>query len=106
MGRHLPRFVRCRSTCTHDAQGGGTGSGTTAAASITTVADNAWIADCAMTKHNYGFTIGAGQTSRTNRLITGLVDAMAVSTVNGKTPAGTQIMDWTSRSENFAISAV
>ena len=60
-----------------------------------------------MTKQNLGFTIGAGQTSRTNRLIAGSLDAMAVSTVNGKTPAGTEIMDWTtSIADNFAISAV
>ena len=90
-----------------DAQGGGTGLGATASASVTTVANNAWIADCAMTKQNLGFTIGAGQTSRTNRLIAGSLDAMAVSTVNGKTPAGTEIMDWTtSIADNFAISAV
>jgi hypothetical protein len=31
---------------------------------------------------------------------------MGVSTVNGKTPAGTETMDWTSLSDNFAISAV
>lgn len=90
-----------------DAAGGRTGIGTTASASVTSVADKAWIADCAMTKQNLGSTIGAGQTSRTNRLITGLLDAMAVSTVNGKTAAGTEIMDsTTSIADNFAISAV
>ena len=61
-----------------DAVGGGAGLGYTASASITTVANNAWIVDCAMTKQNFGFTIGAGQTSRTNRLLPGLLDAMAV----------------------------
>ncbi len=89
-----------------DAQGGGTGIGTTASAFVTTVADKAWIADCAMTKQNLGFTIGAGQTLRTNRIITSSLDGMAVSTVDGKTPAGTEIMDWTSLNDNFAISAV
>jgi hypothetical protein len=47
-----------------------------------------------------------GQTLRTHRTITGSLDAMAVSTVNGKTPAGTEIMDWTSLNDHFALSAV
>jgi hypothetical protein len=70
------------------------------------VADNAWIADCAITKQNNGLVIGAGQTSRTNRIIGSSLDGMGVSTVNGKTPAGTEIMDWTSLNDHFALSAV
>ena len=31
---------------------------------------------------------------------------MGGSTVNGKTPAGAETMDWTSLNDNFAISAV
>ena len=89
-----------------DAQGGGTGIGTTVSAVVTTVAANAWIADCAITKQNLGLTVGAGQTQRTNRIVGSVLDGMGVSTVNGKTSAGAETMDWTSApADNFAISA-
>jgi hypothetical protein len=72
----------------------------------TTVANHALITDCAIAQSD-PLTIGAGQTSRVNRTTTGTVDAVGVSTVNDKTPAGAETMDWTQLgSQNWAISAV
>jgi hypothetical protein len=89
-----------------DAHAGNGGTGTTLSTAITTVANHALITDCAIAQSD-PLTIGAGQTSRMNRTTTGTVDAVGVSTVNDKTPAGAETMDWTQLgSQNWAISAV
>ena len=90
-----------------DSQAGSSGTGTTPSAIITTVADNAWILDCVIGRDNSGLTVGAGQTMRTDRLIGSVViDGAGVSTVNGKTPAGAETMDWTQAGQDWAISTV
>ena len=78
-----------------DSHAGSTGSSTTASAIITTVADNAAIVDCAHGRADLGLTVGAGQTSRTDRIMPAYSDGQGVSTVIPKTPAGTETMDWT-----------
>jgi hypothetical protein len=89
-----------------DAQAGSGGTGTTLSTAITTVATHALITDCAIAQSD-PLTIGVGQTSRVNRTTTGTVDAVGVSTVNDKMPAGTETMDWTQvAAQNWAISAV
>jgi hypothetical protein len=88
-----------------DTQAGSGGTGTTLSTAITTVANHALITDCAIAQSD-PLTIGAGQTSRVNRTTTGTVDAMGVSTVNDKTPAGAETMDWTQVAANWVISAV
>ncbi|THI85111.1 MAG: hypothetical protein CAF41_012810 [Nitrospira sp. CG24A] len=89
-----------------DAHAGSGGTGTTLSTAITTVADHALITDCAIAQSD-PLTIGTGQTSRVNRTTTGAVDAVGVSTVNDKTPAGPETMDWTQfGSQNWVISAV
>jgi serine protease len=89
-----------------DAHAGSGGIGTTLSTAITTVTNHALIMDCALTQSD-PLTIGAGQTSRVNRTTTGTVDAAGVSTVNDKTPAGVETMDWTQvAAQNWAISAV
>ena len=89
-----------------DAQAGNGGTGATLSTAITTVANHALITDCAIAQSD-PLTIGAGQTSRVNRTTTGTVDAVGVSTVNDKTPAGAETMDWTQvAAQNWAISAV
>ena len=89
-----------------DAQAGNGGIGATLSTAITTVTNHALITDCAIAQSD-PLTIGAGQTSRVNRTTTGTVDAVSVSTINDKTPAGAETMDWTQLgSQNWAISAV
>ena len=89
-----------------DAHAGSGGIGATLSKAITTVANHAVIVDCALAQSD-PLTIGVGQTSRVNRRTTGTVDAVGVSTVNDKTPAGTETMDWTqSAAQNWVISAV
>lgn len=93
-----------------DAQAGTTGASATLSTTISTVAANAWVADCALSRDNNLLTIGAGQTSRTNRLVgvaTGTFDGVGISTVNGKATPGAEVMDWTaSGSAGYAMSAI
>ncbi len=89
-----------------DAHTGSGGTGTTLSTAITTVANHAVITDCAIGQAN-PLTIGAGQSSRVTRDTTGTVDGVGVSTVDDKTPAGTETMDWTQgAAQNWVISAV
>lgn len=90
-----------------DAQAGRNGVGTTLSIAITTVANHALITDCALGQANGGLTMRAGQTTRVDRLTTGTVDGVGVSTVNDKAVAGSETMDWTqAQAENWVISAV
>jgi hypothetical protein len=93
-----------------DAHAGNSGIGTTLSTAITTVTDHALITDCALGQANTlttALTVGAGQTTRVNRLTTGTVDSVGVSTVNDKAVAGSETMDWTQvGAQNWVISAV
>lgn len=90
-----------------DAQAGRGGSGTIISTVITTVANHALITDCALGEANGGLTMRAGQTTRVDRLTTGTVDGVGVSTVNDKAVAGSETMDWTqAEALNWVISAV
>jgi hypothetical protein len=89
-----------------DAHAGSGGTGATLSTAVTTVANHALITDCALAQSD-PLTIGAGQTSRVKRTTTGTVDAVGVSTVNDKTPAGAETMDWTQvAAQNWVMSAV
>jgi hypothetical protein len=77
-----------------DTQAGSGGTGTTLSTAITTVANHALITDCALAQSD-SLTIGARQTSRVNHTTTGTVDAVGLSPVNHKTPAGAETMYWT-----------
>ena len=60
---------------------------------VTTVADNAWIVDIVSKTSNPGdLTVGANQTSRQN--LDGVTYDHGMSTVDGKSPAGAEAMDW------------
>ena len=90
-----------------DANAGRGGTGTTLSTVITTVANHALIIDCALGQADGGLTMRAGQTTRLDRLTTGPVDGVGVSTVNDKAVAGSETMDWTQgKAENWVISAV
>ncbi len=92
-----------------DAQGGANSTTDSAnlAVTITTVAANAWLADCAAGGGNAGLTVGAGQTVRANQLDPNALDGAGMSTVNGKATPGAEVMDWTqSPAHRWAISAV
>ena len=93
-----------------DAHAGSGGTGTTLSTAITTVANHALITDCAIGQANTptaALTVGAGQTTRVNRLTTGAVDSVGVSTVNDKAVAGSETMDWTQvAAQNWVLSAV
>jgi hypothetical protein len=89
-----------------DAQAGSGGTGTTLSMAITTVANHALITDCALAQAN-ALMVGAGQTTRVNRVTTGAVDSVGVSTVNDKAVAGSETMDWTQgAAQDWVISAV
>jgi hypothetical protein len=93
-----------------DAQSGSGGTGTTLSTAISTTANHALITDCAIGQANTlteALTVGAGQTTRVNRLTTGTVDSTGVSTVNDKAVAGSETMDWTQvAAQNWVISTV
>jgi hypothetical protein len=82
----------------------GTGTGTTASCSVTTVAANAWVIDNVI--GNNAVTVGAGQTSRVNRLIYGTTLYGASSTVDGKASPGAETMDWTLLSADWSVVAI
>jgi hypothetical protein len=89
-----------------DAQAGSGGIGTALSTAITTVANHALITDCALGQAK-GLTVSAGQTTRVDRLTTGTVDGVGVSTVNDKAVAGSETMDWTQvEAHDWVISAV
>jgi serine protease len=89
-----------------DAHAGSGGIAATLATTLTTVAPHALITDCAIGQAN-PMTIGAGQTTRVNRLTTGTADSVGVSTVNDKAVAGSETMDWTQvAAQNWVSSAV
>jgi hypothetical protein len=90
-----------------DAQAGRGSSGTTLSTVITTVANHALITDCAIGIASGGLTMRAGQTTRVDRLTTGTVNGVGVSTVNDKVVAGSETMDWTQASAtDWVLSAV
>jgi hypothetical protein len=89
-----------------DAQSGGGGIGTTIAATITTVVNHALVADCVIGQGN-ALTIGAGQTTKVDRYTSPRVDVVGVSTVDDKTPAGSETMNWIQdAAQNWVISVV
>ena len=99
-------YAGVHQTAPIDAQSGGGGIGTTISKTITTVANHALITDCVVGQGNV-LTIGAGQTTRVDRNTSGRVDVVGVSTVNDKTPAGAEAMNWTQdAAQNWVISAV
>ncbi len=85
-----------------DAVAVNSGSGTTASVVITTVAANAWILDCVITEDTP--TVGAGQTSRSNRATSSAYSA--VSSVDGKVTPGAETMDWTLASNDWLSAAI
>lgn len=90
-----------------DSHAGSNGSSTTPTVTITTIADNAAVSDCAIGKSDTGLTVGAGQTMRTDRLLPTINDGVGVSTIIPQTPAGAVVMDWTQVSSfEWATSAV
>ena len=94
-------------TTPNDSITGNTGTGVTLSTTVTTIADNAWIVDCALGRADAGLTVGAGQTQREDRIVgagSG-VDGAGLST-RSKTPAGAQVVTWTQGSDNWAQSAV
>ena len=105
-------FQGVHQTTPIDASAGGSGNSVGLAVTITTATAGAWIEDCAIGRADavgvQGFvSVGAGQTIRTNRTTTVSNDDVGVSTVNGKSPAGSEIMDWTqSGSQDWVMSAV
>jgi hypothetical protein len=89
-----------------DAHAGSGGTSTTLTTALTTLAPHALITDCAIGQAN-PMTVGAGQTTRVNRLTTGAADSVGVSTVNDKAVAGSETMDWTQvAAQNWVLSAV
>ena len=95
-------------TTPNDADNGATGSSTTPSASVTTVADNAWIVDvvAVRTGSSETITVGSGQTQRWN-VLDGANGLRAGGSHEGPvTPAGATTMDWTiSASKAWALSA-
>jgi len=89
-----------------DAHSGHGGIGTTISTTITTVANRALITDCLDGQGNK-LTIGAGQTTRVTRNTSIRVDVVGVSTVDDKTPAGAEAMNWMQEvAQDWVISAV
>jgi hypothetical protein len=87
-----------------DAHAGQSSSGSTISVVITTVADGAWIIDSYARGDGIGTTVGANQTQRW-KIDTYNTDSFGVSTVNGKSPAGSETMDWTmGGSKNYATA--
>jgi hypothetical protein len=84
----------------------GSGNGTTASAVVTTTASDTMIVDCAMGRDDGGLTVGAGQTSRTDRLLApaGVNDGAGVSTAP-KAAAGAETMDWTQTTQDWITVA-
>ena len=93
-----------------DAHAGSGGTSTTLATALTTLAPHALITDCAIGQANtptVALAVGAGQTTRVNRLTAGTVDSVGVSTMNDKAVAGSETMDWTQvAAQNWVSSAV
>lgn len=85
-----------------DATSGNTGTSGTCSTVITTVANDAWVLDCAQARD--GLTIGANQTQRVSLSNGSIFTKM--STVNGKATPGTETMDWTLASAQWLISAI
>ena len=86
---------------------GNTGTGVTLSTTVTTIADNAWIVDCALGRSDAGLTVGGGQTQREQRIVgagSG-IDGAGLSTFV-KTPAGVKAMTWTQATDNWTQSAV
>lgn len=90
--------------------GGSSGNGTTLSATITTTTATVWIVDCAIARDDAGLTLGAGQVEHSRRLVgvgAATIDGVGMSSVQGKTPAGAELMDWMqSVSSDWVMSAV
>ena len=96
-------------TTPNDANNGGTGTGTTASAVVTTVADNAFVVGVVgvRTSASQTITVGAGETKDWNVPDGGNgLRAGGSHTTSAVTPAGAHTMDWTiSASLSWALSA-
>lgn len=77
--------------------------------SITPTADQSWVIDAIVSAADFGHTVGAGQTSRSNRIVTGgaSTDTVGGSTKGPISPAALTTMSWTpSPSTKFAMSMI
>lgn len=88
----------------NDANGGATGTSATIAGSITTVADNALIVDCALAQAS-ALTITGGQTAGVNRTTTGTADDTGLSTFTQPTAGAKTVSYSQNAAQVFAISA-
>ena len=88
----------------NEASAGSTGSSTTPSVNILTVSDLATVVDCVIGLNASGLTIGAGQTVRRNTTANSI--GHGSSSVEGRTPVGTEVMDWTQTTAAWATSAV
>lgn len=87
-----------------DASAGSNGNTVGIATTITTATQDAWIEDCVIARADPFVSLGAGQVQRANRHV--INDEMGISTVNGKTPAGSEVMDWTATAASDWTSTV
>jgi hypothetical protein len=107
-GYSVHQLTGVSQTAPLDATSGAGAESATISSTITTVEDNALIIDCAITARETTITIGAGQTSRVNRLLASAgVQDKTVSSTTAKTPAGAEVMSWTIPSpERWAHAAL
>lgn len=78
-----------------DAHNGANGNGTAPSVSITTVTADAWIVDSGIgDADGFSWTVGSGQTQRSNRNLGSGPNHTASSTVDGKASPGAETMDW------------
>lgn len=78
-----------------DAHNGANGTGTAPSVSITTVTADAWIVDAGIgDADDLSWTVGSGQTQRSNRNLGSGPNHTASSTVDGKASPGAETMDW------------
>lgn len=93
-----------------DTHGGASGLGTLASASVATTVAGSWLADCAVSRDDAGgLSVGAGQSIRNNRIVgvtEGTNDGAGLSTVNGKSPAGSVTMTWTQGTSSDWVTSV
>lgn len=78
---------------------------TTISTTVTTVAANSWIVDCALSDLNGTPTVGANQTQRTNGVVGAASNSRLISTVDGLASPGAETMDWTQTSAPWTTSA-
>lgn len=78
-----------------------TGTSSTVSVAVNTTTTNSWVIDSVYDGLDTGMTVGAGQTSRSNRIVTGVSTDVVGASTEPSVSVGSVTMSWTTATPSF-----